>query len=177
MSDDIVATGRAASPSTYWLVVWTRSRHEQRVHDQLLAKGIEAFLPTITRMSRWKDRTKRIKWPLFPGYCFARFTPEQNLSVLQCRGVAHIVSFDGTPAHVDDYEVESLRLLVNSELRYDPCPFLHEGSMVEVTGGPLKGMVGRLLRKDAARARLVLSVDLIRQSVSVHVDMADVRSM
>ena len=39
---------------------------------------------------------------------------------------------------------------------------------------PLKGVIGRLIRK-GAHARLVLSVDLIGQAVSVEVDAADVR--
>ena len=47
--------------------------------------------------------------------------------------------------------------------------------MVEVIHGPLKGVVGRLLRKND-KARLVLSVDLIGQAVSVEVDAADVRA-
>jgi transcription antitermination factor NusG len=47
--------------------------------------------------------------------------------------------------------------------------------MVEVTHGPLKGVVGRLIRK-GTHARLILSVDLIGQAVSVDVDAADVRA-
>jgi transcription antitermination factor NusG len=47
--------------------------------------------------------------------------------------------------------------------------------MVEVVHGPLKGVIGRLTRKDAQKARLVLSVDLIGQAVSVEVDAADVK--
>ena len=47
--------------------------------------------------------------------------------------------------------------------------------MVEVVHGPLKGVIGRLVRK-GAHARLVLSVDLIGQAVSVEVDAADVRA-
>jgi len=58
-----------------WYAIWTRSRHEQVVRDQLERKHLEAFLPTITRWSRWKDRKKKVDWPLFPGYCFARFDP------------------------------------------------------------------------------------------------------
>ena len=43
--------------------------------------------------------------------------------------------------------------------------------------GPLRGVVGRLMRKDAPKARLVLSVDLIGQAVSVEVDAADVQAV
>jgi transcription antitermination factor NusG len=47
---------------------------------------------------------------------------------------------------------------------------------VEVVHGPLRGVVGVLVRKDAHRSRLVLSVNLIGQAVSVDVDAADVKA-
>jgi len=158
-----------------WYAIWTRSRHEQVVRQQLERKAVEAFLPTIPRWSRWKDRKKKIDWPLFPGYCFARFPSESSLDILKCTGVVNIVSFEGKPALIPNREIESIRLLVTSELQYDPCPLIHEGMMVEVVHGALKGVVGRLIRK-GAHARLVLSVDLIGQAVSVEVDAADVRA-
>jgi transcription antitermination factor NusG len=161
---------------TNWFAIWTRSRHEQVVRDQLERKKIDAFLPTITKWSRWKDRKKKIDWPLFPGYCFAKFDPEDALSILKCTGVVNIVSFEGKPAPIPEYELQSIRLLIGSELQFDPCPMIHEGMMVEVTHGPLKGVVGRLMRKDAPKARLILSVDLIGQAVSVEVDAADVKA-
>ena len=128
-----------------WFAIWTRSRHEQVVREQLARKGYEVFLPTITRWSRWKDRKKKIDWPLFPGYCFARVDPDVKV-----------------------------RRLVESELKYDPCLLIAEGAKVEVMHGPLRGVVGRLVRK-GAHARLVLSVNLIGQAVSAEVDAADVR--
>lgn len=163
-------------PATQWFAVWTRSRHEQVVRDQLEQKNIIAFLPTITRWSRWKDRKKKIDWPLFPGYCFAQFDPENALPILKCTGVVNIVSVEGKPAAIPEYELDSIRLLVGSDLQFDPCPLIHEGMMVEVIHGPLRGVVGRLLRKNAPKATLVLSVDLIGQAVSVEVDAADVKA-
>jgi transcription termination/antitermination protein NusG len=163
------------SSESHWFAIWTRSRHEQLVREQLERKRFEAFLPTIQRWSRWKDRKKRVDWPLFPGYCFARFDPADTLPILKCMGVVNIVSFEGKPAAIPEIELDSIRLLVASELQFDPCPLIHEGMMVEVVHGPLRGVVGRLVRKDAPRARLVLSVNLIGQAVSVEVDAADVK--
>ena len=157
-----------------WYAIWTRSRHEQVVLEQIGRKRMEVFLPTITRWSRWKDRKKKIDWPLFPGYCFARFNPKVRLTVLKCTGVVSIVSFDGELASIPDHEIEGIRRLVESDLRYDPCPMIREGAMVEVVSGPLRGVTGRLVRK-GAHARLMLSVALIGQAVSVEVDAADVR--
>jgi transcription antitermination factor NusG len=145
------------------------------VRSQLAEKGIEAFLPTVPKWSRWKDRRKRVDWPLFQGYCFARLQPGEFRTVRTCAGVAGVVSFSGRAASIPDREIEAIRALVESDLQYDPCPLLPEGSWVEVVSGPLQGVTGRLVRK-GARARLVLAVDLIGQGVSVEVDAADVKA-
>jgi transcriptional antiterminator NusG len=160
--------------SPEWFAIWTRSRHEKLVRDQLQQKQVEVFLPTITKWSRWKDRKKQIEWPLFPGYCFARFDAADRLPILKCDGVVTIVGTDGMPSPIPPVEIDSIRQLIDSELAFDPCPLIKEGMMVEVKAGPLKGVVGRLVRK-GSHARLVLSVDLIGQAVSVEVDAADVK--
>jgi len=160
----------------HWYAVWTRSRHEQVVQQQLVEKRIEAFLPMVTRWSRWKDRRKQVEFPLFPGYVFARIDPAGRMGVLKCSGVVSIVSFNNEPAPVPDREIEAIQALMASTLPYDPCPMIKAGTMVEVTHGPLKGIVGRLRRK-GSQARLVLSVDLIGQAVSVQVDAADVQAL
>lgn len=97
------------------------------------------------------------------------------MAILKCTGVVSIVSFDGKAVPIPAYELDSVRRLVTSELQFDPCPMIHEGMMVEVVHGVLRGVIGRLVRKDAQKARLVLSVNLIGQAVSVEVDAADVK--
>lgn len=168
-------SGLLAGVAPAWFAVWTRSRHEAAVCGQLQERGLEAFLPTLPKWSRWKDRKKRVDWPLFPGYCFTRINLSESLTVRKCTGVVSLVSIDGRPVAIPDSEIEGVRALMHSELQYDPCPLIHEGDLVEVAWGPLKGVVGRLVRK-GARARLVLAVDLIGQGVSVEVDAADVRA-
>lgn len=169
-----VAPGPSVAPGQPWFALWTRSRAEKSVHDQLTRKGIETFLPTVNRWSRWKDRKKLIAWPLFPGYCFARFNPADSLAVLTCSGVVSVVSFEGVPAPIPHAEIAAIQALVASELKFDACPLLHEGDDVEVTHGPLKGVVGRLVRK-GPRTTLVLSITMINRAVCVAIDAADVR--
>lgn len=152
----------------------TRSRHEKRVCEQLADRpGIDVFLPVWERRSRWKDRIKRIQVPLFPGYCFARFRYPDRLQVLKAFGVVELVGPAGQPEPIPDAEMDAIHTLVGSHLAYEPFPFLTEGMQVEVIRGPLMGVRGRLLRK-GRDLRVVLSVTLIRQSVSVEIDAADV---
>ena len=160
----------------HWFALWTRSRHEKSVRDQLVSKaGVEVFLPTIGKWSRWKDRKKKIEWPLFPGYVFARFVADERVGILKVDGVVQIISNNGILSPIPAEEIDSIRTLVDSELAYDPVPLIKEGEMVKVVHGPLKGVIGRLMTKKGAHARLVLSVDLIGQAVSVEVDAADVK--
>jgi len=160
-----------------WFAIWTRSRHEKIVRDQLEKKtDVDVFLPTIGKWSRWKDRKKKIDWPLFPGYVFARFVADERIGILKVDGVVQIISNNGMLSPIPEEEIESIRTLVESTLPYDPCPMIKTGAMVEVTHGPLKGVIGRLTRK-GTQERLVLSVDLIGQAVSVQVDAADVKQI
>jgi transcription termination/antitermination protein NusG len=166
---------RPGSGEPSWFAIWTRSRHEKIVRDQLEKKtDVDVFLPTIGKWSRWKDRKKKIDWPLFPGYVFARFVADERIGILKVDGVVQIISNNGVLSPIPDEEIDSIRTLVESELAYDPVPLIKEGDMVRVVHGPLKGVVGRLTRK-GAHARLILAVDLIGQAVSVEVDAADVK--
>jgi transcription antitermination factor NusG len=157
----------------HWYAVRTRSRHEKRVNEQLTARGIDSFLPLVERRRQWKDRRKLVAFPLFPGYCFARFPPSQRVTVLSSQGVVEILGNRDGPVSVPDAEIEAVRKLVTSTLPYDPHPYLREGMVVEVIRGPLAGVRGRLIRK-GSRARLLIGVTLIHQGASVEIDALDV---
>jgi transcription antitermination factor NusG len=77
--------------------------------------------------------------------------------------------FDGQPAQIPDSEIEAIRKLVDSELPYNPYPYLKIGRRVRVRSGPLEGCEGILIRKKGL-SRLVLSVNLLQQSVSAELD-------
>ena len=156
-----------------WYVLRTRSRHEKTVHNQLVEREVQTFLPVVERWSRWKDRRKKIAFPLFPGYCFARFSLVERLRVLNVVGVAGLVGCSGRPEPVPDAEIDAIQRLAATTLQYDPHPFLTEGMDVEVVRGPLAGVRGKLLRKDRI-TRLVLAVTLIHQAAVVEIHPADV---
>ena len=155
-----------------WFALQTRSRHEKIVRHELAIRNIEEFLPTVKRLSQWKDRKKEIEFPLFPGYCFARFSLENRLAVLQSPGVVHIVGAH-RPEPIPDSEIESLRTVLNNRTRYELYPYFKEGCLVEVTKGPMKGVKGVFVRQ-ARPYRLVLTINLIQRAVAVEVDASSV---
>jgi transcription antitermination factor NusG len=169
-----VAPRSSAAPDAHWYAVRTRSRHEKRVRDELGGRpSVEVFLPLFHRWSWWGDRMKQIDTPLFPGYCFAQFRYADRLVVLKAFGVIDLVGPGGRAESIPEAEIDTIRALVESKLRYDPHPFLSEGAEVEVVRGPLRGARGRLVRKDRT-VRVVLSVNLVRQSVCVEIPAAHV---
>ena len=70
--------------------------------DQLSGQGYERFLPFYKLRKRWSDRIKEFDAPLFPGYLFCRFNPQNRLPILKTPGVVQIVSFNNIPAAVDE---------------------------------------------------------------------------
>ena len=162
--------------STPWHAVWTRSRHEPLVCSELAARSIDTFLPTFTQVSRWSDRKKLIEWPLFPGYCFARFEPALLPKVVRCNGVVAVLSNGGRPVPIPGFEIEALQRMVASGLPYDPCSQLAPGSRVRVVSGPLSGVVGWLVRK-GPQDLLILGVELLNGGARVQVSAWDIQPL
>ena len=167
--------GAAVEPfAVNWFALQTRSRHEKVVQGELQRQAIETFLPTLKRLSQWKDRKKTIEFPMFSGYCFARFSLyERRLSILQAPGVVRIIGSHSFPEPIPDHEIESLQILWKNQYPRDAHPFLKEGMLVEIVRGPLQGVTGRLVRH-ARQCRIVLSITLIQQAIAVEVDASDV---
>jgi transcription termination/antitermination protein NusG len=169
---DIARSNYERNPGHCWFAVQTRSRHENIVRRELANRNIEQFLPTVKRVSQWTDRKKEMEFPLFPGYCFARFSLANRLAVLQSPGVVHIVGAL-RPEPIPDVEIESLRTVLNNRTPYELYPFLKEGCLVEVTKGPMQGVKGIFVRQ-ARPYRLVLSINLIQRAVAVEIDASNV---
>jgi len=161
------------NPVRQWFAVYTRSNHEKSVAEQMEKRSIERFLPTYEVVRKWKDRRMRLSVPLFPGYVFVRFAFDHRIGVLAVPGVVRLVGFNGQPAALAESEIETLRLFDGKRICAEPHPYLTTGRKVRVIRGALIGLEGVLVRKKGI-ARLLLSIDLIRQSAIIEVDSADV---
>jgi len=156
-----------------WCAVYTRHQHEKTVAEMLQVKGFEVFLPLYDSMRRWKDRKKILSLPLFPGYVFVKGAIEQRLPVLTTPGVHMIISRGERIATIPEGEIEAIRRSIEGKLRVEPHPFLRCGERVRVIRGSLEGVEGVLTRKKNL-FRLVLSVEMLAQSVAVEIDALDV---
>ena len=163
--------------SPRWYVLYLRSRYEKRVHEELLRRGIESFLPTTIEIRQWSDRKKKVEAPLFPGYDFVRIELSQKLRVLEVDGVVKFVAIGSArPEPVPDEQIESLRLVIASPKTLRKESPLNEGEVVRVKSGPFAGAQGIVVRAKNS-TRVVISIEAIQQAISIEVAAGDVEQI
>lgn len=159
--------------AAHWYAICTTARHEKRVAGLLTQRQVENFLPLYRTVHRWKNGCKaQLELPLFPGYLFVRIGQRERLRVLELPGVISFIGTRGQPAQLPDFEIETLCSGLHLH-KVEPYRNLVVGQRVQITAGPLTGLRGVLVR-NANSLRVVLTVDLINQSVAVELDAADV---
>jgi len=155
-----------------WFALYTRSRHEKFVDSELGKRKIETFLPLRRIIRHWSDRKKVVEDPLFKGYLFVRIPWKERWSVLNTTGAVCFVGPKGSfPTEVSQRELWTIRRFIEEEIQVDPFPYLKEGERVYVRSGLFKGAEGFIARKDK-QCRLVISLDLMMQSISIQIDQA-----
>jgi len=156
-------------PTLPWYALHTSYQHEKAIAAILRQKGFDIFLPLYGVAHRWKDRIKQLSLPLFPCYVFIRGAVDQRLQVLSTPGIHGFVGSADRAAAIPEEEIEAVLKTAQSLLRVEPHPFLNCGDRVRVKSGPLEGTEGILVRKKNLW-RLVLSVEMLGQSIAVEVD-------
>ena len=154
-----------------WYVLHTRSRFEQVVFDGLEGKRLETFLPKITVMSKRRDRRKKIRVPLFPGYIFVKsdLNAYERLEIVKTVGVVRIVGNKDGPVPVPDESIDSLRIMVVGDHDVHTGQMrLKKGDRVMVVEGPFAGVTGIFVRYKGAH-RVVVSVEALGQYAGVDV--------
>jgi transcription antitermination factor NusG len=152
-----------------WYVAYTYPRHERAVADQLERRSVEAFLPTFTQMSQWKDRRVKLELPLFPGYVFTRIAAGERVKILSIPSVIRMLSHRGSLAPVSDDEIDTIRLFTTQGAKLRPHRYITVGDLVRVREGVFEGVQGIVVRENNG-CKLVVSIDLIQQSVSMEID-------
>jgi len=164
------------APLPRWFAVYTAPRHEKAVARQFSVRQIEAFLPLYQSVHRWKNGCRvSVEQPLFPNYVFVMLERSEYVRVLQTPGVLSLVGAGREPSPLPAGEIESLR--AGLPLRHcEPHHYLVAGDKVRIHSGPLTGLVGVLLRRKN-HLRVVLTLDLVMQSIAVEVGMDEIEPM
>ena len=153
-----------------WFAVFTSPRHEKRVQQHFNQRDIENYLPIYRSSRKWRNGLKVVlDLPIFPGYLFVRIKRTERVKVLEVPGVLAIVgSAASKMTPLPDAEVEALRSGLHLR-QAEPHPLLTVGERVRIRSGALAGLEGIVVLKKNT-LRVVLTMDLIMQSIAVEVD-------
>lgn len=173
LDSTMVSVDKASCAQKQWFAVYTAYRQEQRVAALLQNRAIEHYLPIYGTPHRWTDLSKVSReLPLFPCYVFVLITPEQRIGVLETPGVLWMVGSSGSqPIALPAFKIETLRTALDPS-RVEPHPYPTSGHRVRIRSGALSGLEGIAVRRKND-LRVVISLELIMQSIAVEVSADD----
>ncbi len=151
----------------FWYAVYTRPRHEKKVHSQLQYQKIESFLPLQTTIRQWSDRKKKITEPLFNCYVFVRITCKEYYPILNLDGVVRFVTFEGKAVEIPEKQIQLIRNLLGENIEVsDNLANIPIGSPAKIIAGPLIGLTG-ILSENAGKKLVVFQIDGIGRLIYV----------
>jgi len=159
-----------------WFALHVKPRHEFLVQGDLARNGMEVYLPTVNKLSQWKDRKKLVEFPLFPGYLFSRVLPVSDhfLELVKTRGVVRILSaVPGRPTPVPECEITALKALLVSDQELDVHPELQAGRVVRITKGVFENVTG-VISKRGEQFFLHVNITMLGRCVTVRIFAGDV---
>lgn len=152
-----------------WYALYTKPRKEYQVKVTLQGQGIDAFVPTVRRKQRRRDRPDRIVY--FPCYLFARIDFDETplSSIAWMPGVRRVVSTGSQPAVVDDEIVALIRARLGEieEVGYGK---FKKGDRVRITTGPLRDLEAVFDQPLSAADRVRVLLEVMGRMTPVTID-------
>jgi transcriptional antiterminator RfaH len=157
-----------------WWVLHTRPRAEKTLARRLLSSRHDFFLPLSKKEWHSRGRLLSSYSPLFPGYVFLRGDNRVRVHALETNLVAHVLPVvDSAQLRMD---LERIHRLMLANFHMEPEDRLYPGTMVQIIGGPLQGLEGKVLRR-GKQLRFFVEVQLLQRGVSVEIDSSMIRSL
>jgi transcriptional antiterminator RfaH len=153
------ADSAAAESGRLWWCLHTKPRHEKALARELRKRGIAHYLPQVVCVSRTPcGREIRSLLPLFPGYMFLH---GDDYDRVEARRGNHLAkALDVADQESLERDLRQIHQLLSSGLPVAPEPTHVVGTKIRILGGPLKGIVGTVIRREG-RDRFVAQVHFL----------------
>lgn len=163
-------------PPLAWYVIRTHAKQEFRAEQNLLAGGVEVFLPRMATRHMRRDQRLTQVVPLFTQYLFARFEAEARLhDVAFTRGVQAPLRVGADLAAVDDEAIDFLRSRVQEDGLIHVGTPLQPGERVQIEDGPFAAFVGIVERVVSERERVIVLLSTVNTPLHLDLELASVR--
>lgn len=146
-----------------WYLVQCKPRESFRAEIHLSNQGYHCFHPTYPVKRKVAGKVHSVIAPLFPHYLFILLNSLDNWSAIRStRGVSRIVYFNGKPASLDAYMIESLKYHCARLNGQAAAPLFKSGDRVVITEGAFKE-VEAIVTEAKATERVVLLINLFQR--------------
>lgn len=153
-----------------WFALYTKSRSEKKVNQELINKGIDCYLPLEKKLKLWSDRKKWIEEPFIRSYIFVNIEESNLQKALNTPGVVTVIRFSGKPAPVREEQIKTIQSILSSSEKYELSTEKFEPKeKVEVTQGSLKGLVGEMVHH-LNKYKVLVRIESINQNILIKIN-------
>ena len=153
-----------------WTLAYCKPRQEKSLARDLCRLEVPYFLPMILHEKMSGGRRRRTLELMFNSYLFFAGEESERLAVLKTNRLLHLVEIDPASQSTFRREIHSLELALSaasSEIELHPQ--LVTGKRVLITGGPMKGAEGVILKAESL-TKLWIGVTLMGSGANVEID-------
>src|SRR5882757_9494489 len=140
-----------------WYLIYTKPRHEKKVHTRLNEMQIDSFLPLTKKLRTWHDRKKYIDEPLFPSYVFIYLNSLQNYyEGIDAEGSLYYVRSGKEIARVQDSVVNNIKLVTSQVKDLEVSDsYFQPGQRLVISQGALTGLSCEVIESNSKQKLLV----------------------
>ncbi|WP_439185013.1 UpxY family transcription antiterminator [Carboxylicivirga taeanensis] len=155
-----------------WYALYTKSRAEKKVHEQLTTMGIEAYLPLKKTLRQWSDRKKWVETPVISSYIFIKIPQADYRRVFEVNGVVAYVSYKGVACVIPDNDIMAMKRAIENQMEFTvEAGQVEKGQQITVTSGPLEGVEGEVMDVKGNK-KIILRINHIGFILVVNLDNA-----
>lgn len=170
--DELFGELKLAEDIEKWHAIHTKPQCEKKLAEYLKRNEMFYYLPLMDSIRQYKYRKVTFTKPMFPGYLFARFNPNEKASVFISGYVVSFIKVPNEQELLEDLHQIYIGRANKAELKQ--TTWLENGWLVEIISGPMMGLRG-IVQNQSKLNEVILKVELLKQAVSMSVNPLDVK--
>lgn len=149
------------------MVLHTKSRQEKVLAEDLLARGMDLYIPLVKSVRYYGRRKAKVELPLFAGYVFLRGDREDGFTADRTGRVVSVLQVSDQKRFAD--EIAQIKAVLDRDGQLAACDPIVNGTLVEVKSGPFRGIRG-VVERGMPHDRLVIQVSIIGKGSELEID-------
>lgn len=160
--------GGVPSGAVAWHVVHVKPRCEKKLADYCAVHALAFDLPLREETKIYQRRKVTVHKPVFPGYVFVAFEPEEKVTLLKSNVIVRILVVEDQKNLIR--ELQQIRQALAVDPTLDACAAFQAGKRVSIRSGAFEGLEG-VVQVVKGKTKVILNVEMIGQALAVEVGM------